>query len=483
MSGAQIGDAVGNGVDENSITKTSYDRTSCQIGVVHIGFGAFHRAHQAVYLDDYMQESGDLRWGIAAVNLRGSEAHHFKLVEEDIERHDGYFLKTYTPDAEVSRRRVRSHVRFSDWSVARDECESLLSLPTVHVVTITVTESGYYTDPNGQLNYEDPTIKAEILGDACDSVYAYLRSSLARRVASTGAPLTIACCDNIRQNGKMLQNNLLAYLKACKDNDLAQWVESNVAFPCSMVDRITPRSPKELSAEFTELVGQSVTSPIMAEDFAQWVLQSTAAAEMPALEQVGVTVTADVDPYEETKIRVLNGGHTALAYLAALEGVQTFDAAMRVPHLLEHFENFEKQEVLKALTLDLPFSKTDYLHEIAQRFGNAAIGDTVARICADGMAKFPIFIRPTLEGCLKQGIMPIYAIRSIASWYVFALHVDKGNIGFEYVEPGWSELQAMLRTEEFLTNKQLWGELPTLYPEFAETLQREIVDMESKWPV
>lgn len=469
--------------ETDQIAATGYDRSTCQVGVVHLGFGAFHRAHQAVYLDDYMELSGDLRWGIAAVNLRDSEAEHFKIAEQDNKLHDGYFLKTYSSDGSVELRRVRSHVRFSDWSVAPADSEDLLSLPTVHMVTITVTESGYYTDPNGDLNLAHPTIKAEVSGELTESVYAYLRIALAKRVDATGAPLTIACCDNIRQNGKMLSRNLLAYLKACKELELATWVEKNVAFPCSMVDRITPRSPAELSAEMSALAGKPVTSPIMAEDFTQWVLQSQAAAEMPDLAKAGVTVTADVDPYEETKIRVLNGGHTALAYLAALEGIETFDAAMRVPHLLEHFRNFETKEVLPALTLELPFSKTDYLEKIVQRFGNVAIGDTVARICADGMVKFPIFIQPTLESCLKQGIMPFHSIRSIASWYVFALHVDAGNIGFKYVEPGWDDLKAMLRTDAFITSRQLWAELPTNYPEFAETLRQEIKETESKWPV
>jgi len=468
--------------DTAAIAATSYDRSNCEVGVVHVGFGFFHRAHQAVYIDDYMDQTGDLRWGIAAVNLRGSEADQFKSAEQDTLRHNGYFLKTYSPDGEVSRRRVRSHVRFSDWSVAQEECESLLSLPSVNLVTITVTESGYYTDANGQLNLEDPIIKAEVTGEGCSSLYAYLSKALSMRAEKTAQPLTIACCDNIRQNGKMLQRNLLAYLKACKQTELLSWVENNVVFPCSMVDRITPRSPAELSAEFTQLTGQTVTSPIMAEDFSQWVLQTTA-VEMPELEKVGVTVTADVDPYEETKIRVLNGGHTCLAYLAALEDVETFDQAMGVPHLLEHFENFESREVLPALTLELPFSKADYLQKVIQRFGNAAIGDTVERICADGMVKFPIFIRPTLEGCFKQGVIPVYAIRSIASWYVFALHVDAGKIPFKYIEPGWKTLQEMLGTDAFLMSEQLWGTLPVDYPDFTKTLQREIVDMEQKWPV
>ncbi len=467
----------------DAITATGYDRSTCQVGVVHLGFGAFHRAHQAVYLDDYMDVSGDLSWGIGAVNLRASEASHFKTAVDDIERHDGYFLKSYSGDGQASLRRVRSHVMFADWSEAPSDSEALLSLPSVHLVTITVTESGYYTDPNGDLNLADPTIKAEVSGETNQSVYAYLRLAIASRIAATGAPLTIACCDNIRQNGKMLGRNFLAYLKACNESELAAWVENNVAFPCSMVDRITPRSPAALSDELSALVGTPVTSPVMAEDFIQWVLQSHAAADMPALAKVGVTVTADVDPYEETKIRVLNGGHTALTYLAALEGVETFDAAMRVPHLLEHFQNFETKEVLPALTLDLPFSKSDYLQKIILRFGNAAIGDTVARICADGMVKFPIFIRPTLESCLQQGIMPTYSIRSIASWYVFATHVESGKIGFEYIEPGWTDLRALLGTDAFITNQQLWGDLPTTYPEFADTMRHEIKKMEAKWPI
>jgi mannitol-1-phosphate/altronate dehydrogenase len=472
-----------NSASHTNIFATTYDRADCAMGVVHLGFGAFHRAHQAVYIDDYMQTSGDLRWGIAAVNLRGSESAQFQIAADDVARHDGYFLKSVSSEGQVALRRVRSHTKFFDWSTEQATSEGLLSEASVHLVTITVTESGYYTDPNGDLNLNDAVISAEISGSAAQSVYGYLHAALRERMISTGASLTIACCDNIRQNGKMLHRNLLAYLVACNDVELAEWIDANVAFPCSMVDRITPRSEPELSEELTHVVGVEVTSPIVAEDFIQWVLQDSAKAEMPDLARAGVTVTSDVDPYEETKIRVLNGGHTCLTYLAALEGVETFDAAMRVSHLNDHFLGFETQEVLPALTLDLPFSKKDYLESIARRFSNEAIGDTVARICADGMAKFPIFVRPTLEGCLKQGIMPIFSIRSIASWHQFAQHVAAGKVAFKYVEPSWAELAAMLGTEAFITSRQLWGELPETYPEFAETLRREITEMEAKWPV
>ena len=354
------------------IHATSFDRTACAVGVVHLGFGAFHRAHQAVYLDDYMDQTGDLRWGIAAVNLRGAESAQFQAAAAEVADHDGYFLKSVSAEGEVTLRRVRPHVAFMDWSKAPAEAENLLAHASVHLVTITVTESGYYTDPNGDLNTADRLIAAEVLGEDKQSVYAYLRAGLSARMAQTGAPLTIACCDNIRQNGKMLQRNLAAYLAACGDTDLLQWVTDNVAFPCSMVDRITPRTSSDLSVELSAIVGAELSAPVMTEDFIQWVLEDKAAAAMPDLAQAGVTVTRDVDPYEETKIRVLNGGHTGLTYLAALEGIETFDAAMRVPHLLEHFIAFETGEVLPAITLDLPFSKQDYLAAITARFSNRA---------------------------------------------------------------------------------------------------------------
>lgn len=457
---------------------TGYDRSACKTGIVHLGFGAFHRAHQAVYIDDYMQETGDLRWGIAAVNLRAAESARFAETPQD-----GYLLKSIAPTGETSLRHVRSHIAFADWSQNHRGAEALLSLPSVHMVTITVTESGYYTDPTGSLNAADPVIAAEVAGTAGTSVYAYLQAALLARMHTTVAPITICCCDNIRQNGKMLHRNLLAYLALTGQTALAEWVEANAAFPCSMVDRITPRPTEALARELSDLTGETVVQPIMAEAFLQWVLQSKFAGPMPDLARAGVTVTADVDPYEETKIRVLNGGHTCLTYLAALHGIETYDAAMQVPELFDHFWAYETEEVMPALTLALPFSKTDYLDQIAARFKNDAIADTVARICADGMAKFPIFIRPTLAGCLAQGIMPMTGITSIASWHCFAQHVAAGKIPFDYLEPSWAQLSQLLGTDAFVTSPQLWGDLPTTYPAFADALRAAIKQMELTWPV
>ena len=270
-----------NNKSNGQFSETSYDRNACEIGAVHIGFGAFHRAHQAVYIDDFMQHSSDLRWGIATVNLRAADKPYFDLAKTDILRNDGYFLKSYSSDGAVSLRRIRSHIAFADWSVSEADAEALIARPSVKLITITVTESGYYTDSNADLDLKNAAITAELTSGAKTTIYAYLRAALKQRMNELGTPITIACCDNIRQNGKMLRRNLLSYLKAAEELELKTWVERNVAFPCSMVDRITPRSPDSLADELTNSLERTITAPVMAEDFIQWVLQDNAVSDLP----------------------------------------------------------------------------------------------------------------------------------------------------------------------------------------------------------
>ncbi len=473
--------------DAPVVTATSYARSACVLGVVHVGFGAFHRAHQAVYFDDYMAKTGDLSWGIGAVNLRPSDRENFQAAVAEIARNDGYYMQNISAEGAVTHRRVRSHIDFADWHQDPARSQGFLAQASVHLVTITITESGYYAGPDARLDLSDREIVSEVTGGKPHSIYGYLRAGLSQRMAANGAPITIACCDNMRRNGKMLRANLMRYLTACGDVKLATWVAENVAFPCSMVDRITPRSPASLGPDLSAALGRDIQAPVMAEAFTQWVIEATPGMPMPDLEEVGVTVTQDLDPYEETKIRVLNGGHTALTYLAALEGIHTFDAAMRAPHLYDHFQGFQTGEVLPALNRDLPrdlpFDTTEYLGAIDRRFKNRAIGDTIARICADGMAKFPLFIRPTLEGCFNQNITPNYAIRSIASWAVFAQHVAADRISFKYVDPRWDELKTLLETDEFVTAPVLWGDIPVKHPAFVERLRAAITELELKWPI
>ena len=464
------------------VKKTKYDIKACDIGVLHLGYGAFHRAHQSVYFDDYMESTGDLSWGIAAVNLRESESDAFN----ENASNDGYLLKTIAPNGDETFRMVRSHCRFADWSGDSDEAEKLASLPSVHIISITVTESGYYLNDDMTLNLDDELISSEIAGEKCCSVYAYLLRALKGRADTIDQPINVFCCDNIRANGKMLSRNFKTYLKACGEIELMDWVDENVGFPCSMVDKITPRATGELKTEIKALFPGQSLNPIYAEAFSQWVIEDKFTAPVPQLGKVGVEIVEDVDPFEETKIRILNGGHTALCYLGALAGLNTFDEIMDRADLLQFYYDFEKSEVLPGLDLEVPFDKNVYVETVADRFSNPALADQLERICMDGFSKMSIYIRPTVEACLEQGITPHKSFASIASWYVYAKRFSLGEVRIIYHEPLWGQLEPLLEVgaeEKFAKTKQLWGDLPERYGEFVPCMLSAIKQMEQSWPV
>ena len=473
-------------MSENRLFQTDYDRSSCEIGMVHLGFGAFHRAHQAVYIDDYMQKTGDLRWGIAAVNLRRADAPSFHAAARADE---GYVLKTIAPDGTIDFRLVRSHLAFFDASDddngnGDDSAYDLLCRPSVHTVSITVTESGYYVDQDWALDLTAGPVAEGLSGRKTETVYAYLAEALARRAQTLNKPLTIMCCDNIRSNGEMLEKALRAYLMAMGKTELADWVEQNVSFPCSMVDRITPRSTSELCTEVSERFGSDRLAPVHSELFTQWVVEHKFASEMPDLSEVGVELVSDVLPYEEAKIRILNGGHTALAYLGALSGHVTFDQAMRDPHLRAHFDKWEEAEVLEGLDDSIPFDTSHYLGEIAARFENRGIADHLERICMDGYSKMAIYIRPTLEACLQKGIEPEAGFDCVASWIVNARRFRNGTSAIPYHEPYWDRLEPMIapgREEEIASDPHIWGDLPERFNSFVPSLVAAIHRMDEKW--
>ena len=466
-----------------TIQRTSYGREKCQIGIVHLGFGAFHRAHQSVYIDEYMELTGDLHWGIAAVNLREEDA-------EDFARHEvsesGYLLKTTSASGESKLREVRSHVRFEDWSRNYQAAVDLVSLPSVKIISLTITESGYYFNDHWSLDTLHSDIAEEIAGGCQCSVYAYLAAALRRRRETIDASVTILCCDNIRSNGERLKSCFKTYLELTGQIELVEWIDNHVTFPCSMVDKITPRATDALRDEIFALSPVHSGTAIHGESFSQWVLEENFASDFPALDKVGVEYVDDVDPYEEAKIRILNGGHTALCYIGALAGYRTFDEAMADPGLRQHFDLFQKNNVLPGLLLDLPFDKHDYLQLVANRFSNTAIADDLGRICMDGWSKFPIFIRPTLKSCLAQGINPKHGYESIASWYVYARHHMKGQTHITYVEPYWDQLEPLLgsgKEPEFAASVALWSDLPTSHEDFVPGVVSAIERMEEKWPI
>ena len=414
--------------------KTTYDKAECQTGIVHIGYGAFHRAHQAAYIDDYMEKTGDLRWGIVAVNLRN----------EGFREIDDYVLKTPS-----SYRLVRSHLDYIDWTKNRTVAKHMLALSSVQLVTVTVTESGYA--PGSPL-------------------FEYLACGLRNRKT----PITVMCCDNIRQNGIVLETQFLAYLYQTNQYELADWVRENVKFPSCMVDRITPRTTDIVRREVEELFPSWGNSAIQSEEYTQWVIEDKFASDFPDLSQVGAIITNDIEPYEETKIRILNGGHTSLAYLGALSGYDTFDQVMNDTAHRKHFRMLQEEEIIPSLDIDLPFDVYEYIDKVEERISSETNHDDLDRICMDGFTKFHTFVVPSIRKCLEQKKRPIHIYRSIAAWYIYSRKFARGCKKIRYSEPNWLLLEPLLRDgalDAFVSNERLWGDIPKKHITFTRDLK------------
>jgi len=381
-----------------------------------------------------MEKTGDLRWGIVAVNL----------INEGFREIDDYILKTPS-----SYRIVRSHLDYIDWTKNRTVAKHMLTLPSVHLVTVTVTESGYA--PGSPL-------------------FEYLACGLRNRKT----PITIACCDNIRQNGLVLETQFLAYLYQTNQHELADWVRENVKFPSSMVDRITPRTTDKLRREVETLFPGFGHTAVQTEEYSQWVIEDKFASDFPDLTKVGVVITKDIEPYEETKIRILNGGHTSLAYLGALSGYTTFDQVMNDEAHRKHFNKLQKDEIIPSIDIELPFDIHDYVDSVEQRFSSATNLDELDRICMDGFTKFHTFVVPSLRKCLEQGKRPVQIYKSIAAWYIYSRRFARGCKRIKYNEPNWTLLEPLLRDgaiDQFVSNERLWGDIPKKYISFTRDLK------------
>lgn len=462
------------------LSTQKYAKEEIQPGIIHLGVGAFHRAHQAMYFDRLLALPEGKKWGVTGVNIRPQDSTAFaRFIAQDGE----YVLKTMSPDGATHYEHIRSIVQQIDGAKAPQDVDNKMADSNIQLVTSTVTEGGYYLDENRVLMLSHPAIKKDIEG-ARNTIYAFLSAGLKQRSETSNAKITLLCCDNLRHNGELLETGLMQFLAAKGDIDLVNWVQNNVSFPCSMVDRITPKPSAIHVKEVQQRFGIDDEMTVMGEDFSQWVIEDNFAGEKPALDLVGAQFVSKVDPYEEAKIRILNAGHTCVTYQAALKGLTHFDEAMRDVELKNYFTDFIKQDAIPAIgdsIVDLPA----YFDIIAARFSNTNIGDTVERICTDGYAKFPIFVYPSLEGVYRIGKTPTKTIQGIACWFIFIQKAANGKSSIPYHEPNLSSMSAFTNDEKgilaFATDSYLWGTLAKDYPSFVLDLTKSIHETEIKY--
>jgi mannitol 2-dehydrogenase len=414
-----------------------YDRSRITGGIFHFGVGNFHRAHQAVYLDALMNRGRGFEYGIVGSGVREAD----KAMREALAAQD--WLTTVV-EQEAGHSAARITGAMIDFVEPGDGAAIIerLTDPEIRIVSLTVTEGGYYIDPaSQQFNPDHPDIVADARNDAPKTAFGLIAAGLAARRAAGVSPFTVMSCDNLPHNGKVTRDAVVG-LARLKDRDLADWIAGEIAFPNGMVDRITPATGDRERGLLAEEFGISDRWPVFCETFKQWVLEDNFPLGRPALEEVGVQFVPDVSPYELMKIRILNGGHATIAYPAGLLGIEFVHEAMEEPLVRDFLTRIETDEIIPVVP-PVPDTSLDAYHaEIQQRFANPKIGDTVRRLALDGSNRQPKFILPSVADRLAKGL-PIDGLALVgALWCRYCYGTDETGAEIAPNDPAWERLTA-----------------------------------------
>ena len=453
------------GTLDQRVARPGYDRSALSHGIVHVGLGNFHRAHQAVYLDDLFATGRDHDWAITGAGVRAPDAQ----MREALKAQD--CLSTVierAPDGDRPRI-IGAMIDFVEVDPANAPLIAKMTDPATRIVSLTVTEGGYYVDPTTEtFDPSHPDIVADGESpDAPKTVFGAIVAALRARRAASQPPFTVMSCDNIPGNGDVTRDAVTGTARR-SDPELAEWIAANVAFPNSMVDRITPATgaaERALAASF----GLDDPVPVTCEPFRQWVLEDNFPQGRPALEEVGVTFTDKVHEYERMKIRILNGGHAIIAYSGALLGCELVDEAMAHPLVHAFLRKVEEQEVLPHVHPVPDFTPAAYLELIEERFSNPAVKDTTRRLCLDGSNRQPKFIVPSILDGLKKGASVTGLALESALWCRYcAGHFEDGT-EIAPNDPDWDRLVAL--SAEAKTRPVAWLEQRTVYGDLASNPQ------------
>lgn len=390
-----------------------YPLQKVQPGIVHIGLGAFHRAHQAVYLERYLSANKGGEWGIVAANIRSNR----QLVDDLNDAGNRYHVIEYTGTAHAAVREVRAVIHAIFAGDDRTELLDVLCAETTKVVTLTVTEKGYCIEPaSGRLNRADPLVLADIsASNGVASVPGLLATACAKR-RSMGFPgLTVLSCDNMPHNGKRVKAAVLEMASA-RGAELAQWIERYVSFPCSMVDRIVPAITEEKRRSAELAFALEDINLIETEAFSQWVIEDDFATGRPALEEVGVEFVTDVASYETMKLRLLNGSHSLLAYGAQLLGYNTVDAAI-VDEVFQPLVRAYMTETSLSISVDIDVGA--YCQSLIDRFANATLNHKLVQIATDGSQKIPQRWLAHIEDARQRGQQLPVTEFALATWMLY----------------------------------------------------------------
>ncbi|MGQ4599475.1 mannitol dehydrogenase family protein [Nocardia sp. R6R-6] len=439
----------------------TYDRSRISSGIVHFGVGGFHRAHQAMYVDRLLERGMAHDWGICGIGiLPGDRKMRDVLAEQD----GLYTLSTVAPDGTWATRVIGSII---EYRYAPDDPEAVvekLADPATRIVSLTITEGGYRIGATGEFDADDPAVRADLTGNTPPAtVFGLVIEALVRRRSHGVAPFTVLSCDNIEGNGHLARRMFGAFA-ALRDPELGIWVAQRVHFPNSMVDRITPVTPTTATDEIERRYGLTDRWPVLTEPFAQWVLEDSFGLGRPAFDEVGVQLVDDVAPYELMKLRLLNASHQALCYFGYLSGYRLVHEAARDPAFQRFLMRYMDAEATPTLRTVPGVDLDRYKRTLLERFANPAIGDTIARLCAESSDRIPKWLLPVIRAQLDTGGEIDCAAAVVASWARYAEGVDEQGAPIEVVDRRRDQLIPLARQQReqptaFLGERSVFGDL------------------------
>jgi fructuronate reductase len=402
----------------------TYNRDATRFGIVHIGPGAFHRAHQAWYVDTLLHS--DKRWAISALSLKSTG------LRDALKDQQG--LYTLLELGAAPRARIVGAIR--ELLVGATDASAAfarLVARDTRIVSMTVTEKGYCLDAKNQLDFGNPDIVHDLAHPTTPlSTIGWLVEGLRRRRALRVPPYAVLSCDNLPENGKVL-HRALADFAAAADHDLAKWIESEVASPRTMVDSITPATDDALRERAQSLTGLADAWPIQREPFTQWVIEDLPVMRDADWQSVGVTLAKDVGVYDRAKLRLVNGPHSTLTYIGLLRGHLSVADAMRDDQLAQFVETLMTEDLAPSLGEPLGFDVGHYISAVLARFRNPGIRHLLSQIAWDGSKKLPVRLTVTLGEALRAG-RPIHRlVMPIAAWMRFIERQAKA--GVDIVDP------------------------------------------------
>ena len=460
-----------------SVRRPVYDRKKVVPSIVHLGLGAFHRAHQAI-MTEAVLNSGDLAWGIVGAGMKSSGMRDALIPQ------DGLYALDELGAGSETLNVVGAIVEVLGGADDAEKIRLLakMSDASTRIVSITVTEKGYYLDlATGHLQLQDPAIAADLATPSLPkTILGLIVQALRSRKEAGIPPFTVLSCDNLPNNGKLARAAVLAFAREV-DAGLAAWIEENVCFPCTMVDRITPATTEADRARINGLLGMEDAWPVVTEQFVQWVIEDNFSMGRPDWTLGGAVFSNEIERWENMKLRCLNGAHSTLAYLGQLTGCETVADAMQMPLITGVLDALwlETREVLQAPKGEDP---ADYIEKLKQRFRNTALKHRTIQIAMDGSQKLPQRLLATLRDRLARNLPSPALATAIAAWMHFAVktaHEPGGVLN----DPLSADILAQaLRSNEaadivnnLLGIERIFGsDLPSCMPFRAELLGRFI---------